>query len=806
MKKTLFGENFEHDEQPTVGIHADPSICRIQFHQYREWVMQPTSQTDGNRLNFEYNDALIDYILNEMRKPGLSDEVVDLKKLGIRKHKNVNFNIVPSVIPNESSTNSCVTSHASGCGEQDRLLKSGDEESEETSSSGYRNTMYINDDLPLPPVRDEDIPPEIPPEMKDEEEDEEIVEETEEDNASNGDDEESITQSKRGRQGTIVGQKGDGNDEIVDKANQRNKSKLTFFDSTLEMSKILVDHIPLEVLKRLVVRWPVDEDDPTVEQDIANRRRLLINVWDCSGDPIQLSVIPLFFSHRCIYLTMYDGTKSLTQPSDSFLSHKLTSLKGTVPTNEEVLEEWIGSMLAQSVNLSTCPASVDTTSPHLPPLIFVTSHGDLDNAKCGSFHQFFIRQSYPFYKSHMIDENPSVLAVSNLYESEVDAYISHHYLRREIDHLARQMPYIDDMIPVQWVRFEQLLFAILEQNKVIILLQDLERYISDMCDISGPLQVQPALAHFANIGSIVHFHRHPALMIFVVIKPQWLMDALASILTSSTNNWITDQVQLSFQNLLSEGFIPINNLLLAYRCSRLSPRYWNETLYFMNYMDLIACHTSLHDSKAVYIPAMVNQSPPGFLYGPTANDPSTLFFSTSTNVFPLSLFNQLVVHCIRGSQYQPTIYHEIVHVRLNSTHHLILRRENERLGVLVQSNTDTFCRNCPPDHPFTEVNLSCEGLSHIIDSEENSFLLWKMDFRPCQTTLGFNDKDCIAHICAKVYLFLLEHLDFLTKCWYPGLMLQCSDESSNILDLKWQTNVLKKGHASNRLAMWFGGV
>ena len=759
-----------------MGIHADPLICRIQFRQYREWVMQPSSPADGNRLNLEYNDAIIDYVLNEMRKPGLSDEVVDLKKLGIRKHKNVNFDNVPSIIPN-SSLSSLENSHVSV-------------EANITDSSSTDPSVAS----PLSPVEEEISS------SKEVTNDGEIEDGTLEDNSDETEDAEAA-QHGRGRQGTIVGHKTDSNGKPVEKANQKNKSKLTFFDSTLEMSKILLDHIPLEVLKRLVMRWPVDEDDATVEQDIANRRRLLINVWDCSGDPIQLSVIPLFFSHRCIFLATYNATKPFNQPSESFTAHNLISLKGTVPSNEDVLEEWLGSVLAQSVNFPTGPSSACNNSPQLPPIIFTTTHGDSQNIP---FHQFFTPETHSRYKSHMTDDIPSVLAVSSLHENEIEAYMSHHYLRREIDHIARQMPYIYDMIPVQWVRFEQLLFAILEQNKIIILLPDLERYISDMCDILGPLQVQPALSHFTNIGSIVHFHRHPALMKFIVIRPQWLMDALSSIFTSSTNHWVTEQVRISFQKLLSDGFIPLNTLLLAYRCSRLPPRYWNETLYFMNYMDLIACHPTLHDSKAVYIPAMVNQSPPGFLFGPTSSDPSTLFFSTTTNVFPISLYNQLVVHCIRCSAYPPTIYHNIVHIRLNATHHLILRRENKHLGILVQSDTETFCRNCPAEQQCTKVSSSCSGVSHLIDSEENSFLLWEMNYSPCQTTLEPLDSDSIGVICSKVRMFLLDHLDFLTKCWYPGLVLECRDSASNVLDLKWQTRVLKKGHANEKLAVWFG--
>ena len=746
--------------------------------------MQPLSHADGNRLNLEYNDAIIDYILNEIRKPGLSDEVVDLKKLGIRKHKNVNFSSVPSIIPSVSiSSNSYENSERSG---------------EEGSAKGDTSNV-----LPVPNDHCNSPSPTAEETLKSEDQ---VVENGVSDDVESEPKEEGAETTKqmgRGRQGTIVGQKQQGTSEEVDKANQKNKSRLTFFDSTLEMSKILLDHIPLEVLRRLVMRWPVDEEDTTVEQDIANRRRLLISLWDCSGDPIQLSITPLLFSHRCIFLMTYNATRDLQQPAESFMTHKLNSLSGTVPLNGEVLEEWIASVTAHSMNLLTGFSSRTHTSPQLPPLIFVTTHGDSENPRPIPFDMFFSRDSYSNYKSHLLDEKPSVIVVSNLYETEFEGYRGHHFLRREIEYMARQMPYIYDMIPVQWVRFEQLLFAILEQNKVVIFLNDLERYISEMCDISGPLQVQPVLAHFNDIGSIIHFHRHPALMKFVVIKPQWLMDAMSSIFTSTTNKWSTNQVRTSFQNLLFEGSIQLDVLLLAYRCSRLPQKYWNEMLYFMNYMDLIACHPSLHQSKAVYIPCMVSQSPPGFLYGPTPNDPSTIFFTTSANIFPLSLYNQLVVHCIRSSLYPPTIYHEIVHLRLNSSHHMILRREKNRLGVLVQSDTQSVCHDCPPGKEGFQIQYSCMGVSHMVDSEEN-FIHCDTDFLPCQTTLDFKDDDSIPTICSRVREFLLEHLDFLTKCWYPGLVLECRDELSNALNSKWETKVLQKGLASGRLAVWFG--
>lgn len=785
MKKTLFGEKFEEEEPPTAGIQADPCICRIQFHQYREWVMQPSSQADANRLNLEYNDAIIDYILNEMRKPGVSDEVIDLKKLGIRKHKNVNFDNVLRIIPC-SSLASSMSSSAQATMED----SGGDDRMKEDELDGTLQEEHKEEG-------DDD-------EEEKEESQQQQQQQQQLSSSTEGEDEMGST-SARGRQGTIVGQKNEEDSEAVEKANKKQTKKPSFFDSTLEMSKILLDHIPLEVLKRLVMRWPVDTDDATVEQDIANRRRLLLSVWDCSGDPVQLCIVPLFFSHRSIYLCMYDGSKPLTDPSGSYLAHNLTSADGTIPTNEQVLQEWLGCVLSHSVSLPSAPTPDSNNNPELPPVVFVSSHADSETRNPAPLQQFFDHDFYNNVRSHMIDEKATILAVSNCYEGEVDSYRSHHYLRREVEYIARQMPYIYDMIPVQWVRFEQLLFAIMEQDKVIIMLPDLERYIGDMCDIVGPLQVQPALAHFTDIGSIIHFHRHPALKMLIVIRPQWLIDALVSIFSSSSTNWITEQVRTSFNNLLSNGFIQLNTLLLAYRCSRLPPKYWNETLYFMNHMDLIACHPSLHESKSVYVPCMVSHAPPTFVpddIDPPESDPPPIYFTTSSNVFPQSLYNQLIVHCIRNSSYSPLIYYEILHIRLNHTHHLVLQRDSSSLKVLVQSDTANICQICTPSCEVYQVDATCSGVAHLLDSDDNSPYSMAGDddcVIPCHTSLVCEDEDSMDCLCHKVRSFLMEHLDFLVKCWYPGLELECRDGLGNVLDTVW----VNRRNTNDRLAVWF---
>lgn len=69
LKKTMFGEPYDPREKPTSGIVADQSVTRITFKQYREWMQQPASKADTLRLNLEYIDSIIDFVLKFLRQP-----------------------------------------------------------------------------------------------------------------------------------------------------------------------------------------------------------------------------------------------------------------------------------------------------------------------------------------------------------------------------------------------------------------------------------------------------------------------------------------------------------------------------------------------------------------------------------------------------------------------------------------------------------------------------------------------------------------------------------------------------------------
>ena len=613
---------------------------------------------------------------------------------------------------------------------------------------------------------------------------------------------------------------------------ETNSSSIFFSQSQRELSRLLVEKIPLEILKRMVIRWPVGTEVFRDHSALA-ASRLMITVWDAAGDPLQQNFIPLFFTDRCFYVATYNLLKEMDRPCESYMKKDLTNIDGSIPTNAEVLESWIGNATAFQKSMPSTPFKCEKQTPLLPPLILACTNIDrpaVANSPI-QFYNFFDRESFDSYKKHLVEStSPSALCLSNHYETLVNRseeevpeipYGGHHLLRREIDHLARLMPYMHDRIPVQWVKFEQLIYGLQQQKKVILLYNDLARYIQEHCKLSGPLQVQPVLSHFHDVGVICFFYRHPELCNLVITNPQWLASALSSLITSNPGKWITPEVKSAFSKLGREGVIEKEMLQLAYRCAHMRQRYWNEMVFILNCMDLICCHPSLHSSNSLYVPAMVLQPAPDPYVIPNDNDPCQLYFSTQTAAIPLAIFNQLIVRCIRSCRYPPKIYFQWVHIQLNSSHHLLLWKEHNSLVCLVQSNVKDYCRRCRDESSHEEAALGfspqCSNVAHLI-GEQSEFMPTDNIARLIDSStnsgvnpklhLAFSDEEgSLKDICLRVRCFLEKNLQFLCNCWYPGLKLelQCQLEERRVmLNQYWKHTTLKTGRAPESVSVWFG--
>lgn len=875
LKKTVYGECYNPTYKPTLGIDADPSITRISFKQYREWVLQNASKADTRRLNLEYIDIIIDYVLNALQQPWVSDDAFDVGNLHIGRSQvpTVGFNPADTVIPHSSVP----SSEDQGSGESGEELEDEEVKRDEVEEEEEEVKEKVEDDGE--PREDQsktekgDKPGMNGMEVEEDKElqgislkvsapsDDEtgaistscsILSATSTSASSSGQNSQQIYNSVDGSSIKIgldipphtrsfsqcskvsldITSSGVSHlSSDVPRPLEKRESRAdnigeSFLQARGELSRLLVENIPREILKRMVIRWPVGDEPAVVSRAELNRKRLMITVWEVSGDPIQQNFTPFFFSHRCLFVSMYNLTRQLDDPCQSYVVKNLRGADGNFPSNAEVLEEWLGYSSVFCKPLPSVPFRCTDATPVLPPIILACSFADEETVRENpiNFHKFFGRQSFSSYRKHLVESSsPSALIVSSKYENEGEEdYAGHHLLRREIDHLARQMPFCRDSIPIQWVKFEQLIYGLQEQKKIIVLYDDITRYVAEHCNVTGTLQFLPILSHFHDVGVILYFYRHPLLSNIVITKPQWLADALSAVIGSYPGKWVTTEVQVAFKKLAEEGIVTKEMLLLAYRCGRMHQRYWSETLFILNCMDLVCCHPSCHDSASLYIPCLVTpplHSTPAHsqLSSSTSpgDDPAILHFSNGTAAFPIAMYNQFVVRCVRNSHYTPQLFYCSAHIRLSPNHHLILRKHRTSISLEVQRNHLQMCPSCASLSPTSyPPSPKCSQIQHILEDgaentqsdNTNALIEISKKLKPQkEITLSFSD-DSLDQICPRVLEFARHHLDFLTTCWFPGLRLEliaAVGEERVTLDQQWRHNVLRTGTATPSIRVWF---
>ena len=862
MKKTIYGESYNKHYKPTLGIDADPSITRITFKQYKEWVLQNASKADARRLNLEYIDVIIDYVLSALQQPQVCDDSFDVGTLHIGRARTlkVEFDAAEVIIPenpvqDESSGNSSSDSNLASEAREDMMEGGGvirtEEEEEEEAGDGIKKAKFVttteNGATEFPERANSTTNTTIPVTRASLSDSDNIFISSLSLSHNMADCRNSTKSSQRpssslrrhsdastsnnpamepGRNGGISSTLSSRQRDSKPHGLNELKEDCLQFCKKRELSRLLLDNIPREILKRMVIRWPVGEERLVSPAEL-NRERLMITVWDVSGDPLQENFTPFFFSHRCLFVSLYNLTRGLDSPCQSFACKNLRNLDDRIPTNAEVLENWLGYVNAFTQPLPSVPFHCKLQTPVLPPVIIAGSFADELKENPAAFHRFFTRDSFQSYNKHLVESAaPSALLISSLCEYMGDEmYAGHHLLRREIDHLARQMPFCQDSIPIHWLKFEHLIYELQDQGKIIILYDDLSRYVSEHCNITGVLQILPILSHFHDVGIISHFYRHPLLSNIIVTKPQWLVNALSSIVTSVPFKWVTPELQAAFARLGQEGIVSRENLLLSYRCGRMHQHYWNETLFILNCMDLVSCHASLHKTKSLYVPCLITQSAPGSISisipsQDDNNNPAILHFSSGCATFPIATFNQLVVRSIRGCRYVPRLFYHTAHFRLNSTYHLILSKYQTYVSVEVQQHHEYRCRPCleadPTPYPFSP---QCAHIRHVMGELEfhatdniatliriSSELAPPCNDKPC---LLFSDEvDSFDQICPRVLAFVRHHVEFLVSCWFPGLKVRLlahreEEEDPVVLDRHWTHTVLRAGEAPQSIGVWF---
>ena len=104
-------------------------------------------------------------------------------------------------------------------------------------------------------------------------------------------------------------------------------------------------------------------------------------------------------------------------------------------------------------------------------------------------------------------------------------------LRQEIIAVAKKLPFIDETIPINWLKFGEALQAKKVMGNKSISLQTAKDIAKNNCNIVDETEFETLLNYLHDIRSLIHYEDMVQLNKLVVLDPQWLVDVFKKVIT-----------------------------------------------------------------------------------------------------------------------------------------------------------------------------------------------------------------------------------------------------------------------------------
>ena len=381
-----------------------------------------------------------------------------------------------------------------------------------------------------------------------------------------------------------------------------------------------------------------------------NREDIYFTVWDFTGQSVYYVTYPL--TARAMFLLVYglslnpdDEAKPVLKQGVNEESEEGYNLK----TNFDYLDFWMRSVASLARGQAEGSRLEETPSVKLPPVFLVCTHADKpyghgDPRKL-ALRIFGCLKSKP-YGAHLRDvfwiDNTS-LSVNNSDCPEVVR------LRQEIIAVAKELPFINETIPINWLKFEKALQAKKEVGNKRISLESAKDIAKSDCNIVDEKEFETLLNYLHDIRSLIHYEDTMQLNKLVILDPQWLVDVFKKVITVKPYDPKEKEFLHLWRKLESKGIL--DEKLVAHVWGPLfHDKETLESLIGIMERFSLLCPWSVHASsnRQYLVPSMLMSCPTTELLElvESANIPS-LFVRFSNGEVPTAFFPRLVVQFIQ---------------------------------------------------------------------------------------------------------------------------------------------------------------
>ncbi|XP_078377175.1 uncharacterized protein LOC144660431 isoform X2 [Oculina patagonica] len=260
-------------------------------------------------------------------------------------------------------------------------------------------------------------------------------------------------------------------------------------------------------------------------------------LWDFGGQSVYYVTHPLFLTTRAIYFLVYNLSWDPNGTANPQVKHGLYKEMIDVfcdRSNIDYLDVWMSSVCSLVSQEEEETVFSEILPEKLPPVFLVCTHADKTfQNKCSDD---LAREIYGSLKAkvhgkHLVD----VFVVDNTKAGSGQECAEIIRLRKEVLNVAKQLPQMEEVFPIKWLKYEKALQSMLEDGLKWISLDDARKVAEEECGISSNEQFQALLNLLHDQRILIHFDEPPELNRMVILDPQWLVDVFKKVIATQPN-------------------------------------------------------------------------------------------------------------------------------------------------------------------------------------------------------------------------------------------------------------------------------
>ena len=424
-------------------------------------------------------------------------------------------------------------------------------------------------------------------------------------------------------------------------------------------------------------------------------------IWDFAGQAVYHAIHPIFLSQEAIYVLVSDLTEELCAPAQCRIRlHNHDEIEVNSPyvadTNLDHMIRWLD--LVHSLGRPEFQIRSANTRDVLPPVVLVGTHADGVRDPCKEMESVMetIRSmAHPATLQHISKES-FFIDNTNPNREDDPQIVS---LRAELLDLAKKLPHIKKVIPMQWLRVEQKIDEMVkEKGKRYV---GKKRFTEDIsggiCQFNGTDDVEELLHFLQARGRVIYQDLPENPDGLVVLDPQWLIKILCEIITVSPP-WKNEPViQKDYEVLGRKGLLSQQLLDRAFEHLELN-EIRDSLIHIMESFDVICNSKNCKgEDYPFFVPCMLKSPKKNTRGTNMRNGPLPVFLTFNTNYVPSGLFCRLVVHfweefasqLCRDPRMAPSLFSNAARFNVSEVYQLTLECHKTVIKLIIWTQQDS---------------------------------------------------------------------------------------------------------------------